>query len=244
MALSARELEYRLGTVYCAPFKVGLGGNKRMAEGLRRIADGFDRAEREGCAGAVWSPRGGRDPETGERMDDLLPGSATSLCGHIYRITWDDYATWDYMRACAALCVVAREALGEAHIAALSERNRDLLDGGLPEARALCELGLMRWDVNYPVTEREIAIYVGEGYWPDNWRVDRAKERYAKMGWSVGDLGAVAGSSLSDISRWARAAADYLERHWNGEESSYAPDSPKNWNTAPAGGYAGGENAG
>lgn len=240
MALSAVELRARLASHHCGPFDVGLSGNKRMADGLRRIADGFDRAEGEGCVSAVWHPRGGRDPDTGGTMDELLPGSATNLRGHVYRITWDDFAVWDYMRACAALCVTAREALGEAWIARLHHLNRKLLDEALPQARGLCELGLMRWDVNYPVSDRELRVFEGEGYWPENEQVKRALEDYGKMGWSVGDIGLVPDARLSDMSGWARHAADYLERHWNGKDGSYAPDHPKNWNTAPAGGYGGG----
>lgn len=220
------------------PFDAGLGGNKRMADGLRRIADGFDRAEREGRAERVWSRTiGSYDPDTGFSMDALLRGSSADLCWHIYRIIWDDDGEWDFLRAIAALTLTAESALGEEYIRALPDYCRERFRDHAPLARGLCELGLLRGDVNPPVSEEEIRVWEGEGYLPENRKRSMALHTYGAMRWDVETFGSVPVAKISDMSRWARAAADYLERHWNGDEARWAPDSPKDWDTAPAGGY-------
>ena len=219
------------------PFDAGLGGNKRMADGLRGIADGFDRAAREGRAELVWSRKvGSYDPETGASMDALLHGSVVDLCWHVYRIIWDDGVEWDFLRAISALILTAEDALGEEYIRALPQYCRDRFRDHAPLARALCELGLLRGDVNPPISPADEKIWECEGYLPENPRMKAALEVYGLMRWDVETFGSLPIAKIGDMSRWARAAADYLERHWNGEESDWAPDCPKDWNTAPAGG--------
>ena len=196
------------------PLIIGAAGNKRMAIRLREIADGFERADIEGRGEAVWTKFApGRNPVNDDKGDWLLLGGAAGVAGHLYRIVYDDCSKLDGYRATAALCVVAREIFGGAYLDGISFYAIRALAEALPLARALVERGRLRGDID---------INAG-GPLAQAMDVKGAGEIYDGMWQAICALNDGGSANIGLMIRWCRAAADYLQAYWDGEEFVCAP---------------------